>query len=328
MKGIQLSKYTANLSKYYGNNMLEDSFKNISKSKTILKYIDSYGWKNINDAYLKIPFKIFNTECSFDDICKIFYASPIMMDIHNHFERNYQYEIIRKLKNSMWRWEFADKSPQNWNIIVDAYNSIRSVKVDGFDITLDYTTYCNEKGYSKFSRTYLDGIFAFLIHYKGKHVMTIGFTILSNYKILLNQIQLVNKKGNRFLYKIKKNRIEWAIDLFHTFFKPFSLYLINGKDLAECIKQQYQCLLNESTENLQNAKKSYALNPKDSHNLWRLEYYSKIKKEYTKKIRTFKVFTFNHIINTYGANLKDYKRYRGLTKLKLRFNLIKRIKND
>lgn len=245
-----------------------------------------------------------------------------MMDINKKFEKNFNYEIIRKLSNSMWRWEMSYKSITSWNTIVDAYNCIRSVKIDNFDITLDYTTSCNEKGYSKFSRTYLDGVFAFLIHYNGEHVMTIGFTVLSNHRILINQVQLVKKHGNRFLFKMG-NRIEWSIDLFHTFFKNFNIYLIKGIDLSQSIYEQYKSQYDSNNYHLKKAKENLRLNPSNEYNNWAINHYSLQLKECKSKIDLFRERTYNHIIKVYGVNLNRYRRCSSIKKMQLRFNFIK-----
>src|SRR3546814_14926469 len=51
--------------------------------------------------------------------------------------------------------------------------------IEGLEVTLDYTNGYNEQGMGKHSRTPLDGVFAYLVQYKGEHVMILGFSIIN-----------------------------------------------------------------------------------------------------------------------------------------------------
>src|SRR3546814_1923886 len=64
----------------------------------------------------------------------------------------------------------------------------------------------------KHSRTPLDGVFAYLVQYKGEHVMTLGFSLINDRQILLQQVQLKNRTGNRWLFRFPENRLEFIID--------------------------------------------------------------------------------------------------------------------
>jgi hypothetical protein len=129
----------------------------------------------------------------------------------------------------MWRWSY---SKGTWNEIVDAYNALRTFTLNlgpDFDVVLDYTTYHNERGYSKHSRTFLDGAFGYLVTYKGKHVMTIGFSILAGKKVLIQQVQLKEPQGNRWLYKLGMHRTDFALEAMKRCFNGYQIYLVEGK---------------------------------------------------------------------------------------------------
>src|SRR3546814_5464994 len=119
---------------------------------------------------------------------------------HDAFDANPSHELLRKIKSSIWRWSLNDKSR---NEVVDAYAAIRSfdLGIEGLEVTLDYTNGYNEQGMGKHSRTPLDGVFAYLVQYKGEHVMTLGFSIINDRQILLQQVQLKNRTGNRWLFR-------------------------------------------------------------------------------------------------------------------------------
>jgi hypothetical protein len=157
-----------------------------------------------------------------------------MMDrsVVDLFESSAQHEIVWKIKNSMWRWGL---SKGTWNEVVEAYNRLRHFSFDrpDFELRLDHTTYYNEYGYGKYSRVYLDGVFAYLVYYKRKHVMTIGFSIQEKKQILIQQVQTTARKGNRWLYQLPSNRLEFVVELFQKNFPGYRLWVIDGSSLAE-----------------------------------------------------------------------------------------------
>lgn len=124
---------------------------------------------------------------------------------------------------------------------MDAYEGIRNFEmgIDGFELTLDCTTGYNEKGYSRETRTYLDGVFGFLVHWKSKHVMTIGFSIADNRRILLQQVQAKSKTGNRWMFKLPANRMEFIIDRLSQAFPLHQILIADGADYAKRSLTEY-----------------------------------------------------------------------------------------
>ena len=193
------------------------------------------------EHFYRLPLKVFRN-FSFDELCKIYYSTIFMMDesVRRRFETNPRYEVVRKIKSSMWRWGSGSGV---WNEVVDAYDNIRRfsfISDPDFEIRLDYSTYWNEFGYSKYSRTYLDGVFAFLVYFKREHVMTIGFSIMEKKRLLIQQIQSTRRTGNRYLYRLPPNRLEFVIDLFRKNFPGYALYVIDGGSLAEKTLADYR----------------------------------------------------------------------------------------
>lgn len=179
---------------------------------------------------------------SFDELCKLRYSTPIMMDgsVEKLFETSACHEVVRKIKSSMWRWGCGTGT---WNEIVDAYEGVRRFTFTDdpdFEIRLDHTTYFNEFGYAKYSRIFLDGVFAYLVYYKGVHALTIGFSILEKKQLLIQQVQSAKRTGNRYLYRLPKNRLEFVIDLFRASFPGFRLYVIDGQCLVEKTLADYR----------------------------------------------------------------------------------------
>ena len=248
MLGIDLSSLKEELHKV----PVHQNYKPINTIKDLKlravgweRYIEIKEGESVSSLeYYRIPLSLFNL-FSFDEFCKFVHSTIIMMheSVRNLFEENPQHEIFRKIRSSMWRWSH---SKSGWNEIVDAYNNLRNfsfINDTDFEIRLDHSTYFNECGCSKYTRTFLDGVFGLLIYYKGKHVLTVGFSILGGKRILVQQVQLVNRKGNRFLYKLPRNLIEFVIELFAKNFIGYKLYIVNGESLVGRIIGEYKdCL--------------------------------------------------------------------------------------
>lgn len=245
MKGLSLNTFQLDLHKVESDS--QSPIKKIYDFKAKLnswakKFEKEHGYKPYQtNRYYDLPLEAF-AEFSSDELCKLQYSSRIMMDktVRDLFDTDAQYTLVEKIENSIWKWSL---SRGTWNEIVDAYNNIRNFSFSdksGFELELDWTTGYNEFGYSKFSRTYIDGVFAFLVYYKSKHVMTIGFSILNDRRILIQQVQSAQRSGNRWLFKIPKNRIEFIIDLFLRNFPNYKLYLIDGACLVEKTLKDYR----------------------------------------------------------------------------------------
>lgn len=206
---------------------------------------------NFHTEYHRLPLYMF-TGFSFDELCKLYHSSFFMMSssVDDLFERDAQYEIVRKIKNSIWRWSSCSSM---WNEIVDGYNNIRNfvfIENQDFDIRFDYTVGCNQRGYSKYSRIFLDGVFGLLVYHKGVHVLTIGFSIGSNRQLYLQQVQLARRSGNRWLYKLPKKRLEFVIDRLRECFVGYTIHVIDGNKLVDISLDAYRYALQQRKDRL------------------------------------------------------------------------------
>jgi len=219
-----------------------DPYELLEEHREIL---EAEKWKFLEEIPLhNIPEFAFSN-FTFDQICKAQFSSFIQMDINHLFYRSWggkepdpRYELVRKLRNSMWH--YGRRMP-DWNTLVAAFERIPEFEFGNSDFhtTFDYTTGYNEYGTSKFIRYYLDGIFGYMVHYRGEHRLTIGFNISKNNKLLISQIQLVYGQGNRWLYKLPMNYFEYAIECIAETFPDFKLFLVEGNSLAARIRKSY-----------------------------------------------------------------------------------------
>lgn len=261
--GVPLDFYKQELS-HVSEEFDDDPIKTLSIESIIErlrvheKDIRHYRSLNDNDSFEKVVdwehsktrlHREWFSEFSFDELAKFWLSSTIQTQIHHLFQPSWddamslEHRLIGKIESSRWRW--GVEGGEKWNTLVDFHRAIRTFDfgIEGFEVRLDYSTYYNEKGWSEFSRTYLDGAFGYLIYYKGKHVLTIGFSLCKERHILIQQIQLKNPKGNRWLFKIKNLR-EHVIDrMFATFGtnfpNNFTFAVPDGWTLATSIRESY-----------------------------------------------------------------------------------------
>ena len=192
---------------------------------------DSTDWE-FKDAVGNLPLRAF-AGVTTDQLCKIRYSQFTMMDqsVEKAFETDPTLLTIRKIENSAWRWGMTKPA---WNEIVDAWDGIRSfdIGVPGMSATLDFTTGYNERGYSRHSRTYIDGVMAFLVHHRGKHVMTVGFSVAAGRRLLLQQVQLTSPRGNRWLFGLPRPRVEHVLDRLSSAFPRHRILVADGGEIV------------------------------------------------------------------------------------------------
>jgi len=236
MIGMVLSEITEKLFPVSSEEHLETpvvTIPNRMTKKVIAHLDDFYGGHDLAKIGHSLPFNLLQKLYSFDEICKIAYSSIYTMDdsVGKAMDEIPAFTLFKKIKSSMWRWGYRNN---DWNSVVRAWNGILAfdLGVEGFETTLDHTRWFHDYGPAEHSETYLDGVFAFLVHYRGEHVMTIGFSVTQT-AVLIQQIQLVKRKGNRWLYRYPHNRVEHAVGRFIEAFPEFDVCVASGKDIGK-----------------------------------------------------------------------------------------------
>ena len=161
--------------------------------------------------------------------------------------------IWAKIKSSIWRYGCV----KSYRLVARYFNHLRSLQVanPGFELRLTWSSHYNEFGPSVHFRRekslFLDGTFGVLVYYKGKHVLTIGIS-LARCGVLISQVQLREKKGNRWLYHIGQPYLEWAVGIIADAFKGVKLWLVEGNSTVKAIRLSYgniPCTMTQETEN-------------------------------------------------------------------------------
>jgi hypothetical protein len=212
------------------------------------------GWSNSRKELIDLcgilP-RQYLSELSFEDIAKIYWPRIVQMQrsVHEMFEHRAEYDLVRKLRNSMWHWgRCSSSNGKEWNTMVRAYHGIRQFDfgLSGFTARLDYSTHYNPRGYAQCSRVFLDGVFGFLVYHGDEHVLTIGFSVVQDDRLLVTQIQLVKPKGNRFLYKLPLHYVDYVLARLALAFPHFEIFLVDGGSLGKDELAQYRTGLESS----------------------------------------------------------------------------------
>ena len=203
---------------------------------------------------------------SFEEFMRYYFGSVIMLDaskeiidrreVSDREADRYDYVPLRDLGplenyEIIKRLGLAMRFDRDWNALVEAYNNLREFDfgVKDFSVKIDFTTSYGERGYTQSTidfphedRIFIDGRFAFFVYYKDKFVMTVGFNITSKKQVLINQVQLRRKKGNRFIYKIpyKMDRLDWILCRFYYAFPDWDICLVDGESLADSYVKEYK----------------------------------------------------------------------------------------
>jgi len=182
------------------------------------------------------------------EVLKATFTSNELSRIHNDMrwmaswcdEWEKENPVQAKIKSSIWRYGCLN----SYRLVTRYLNHLGSLKVEdpGFEVRLTWSSYFNEFGPAVHLRgekpLYLDGTFGVLVYYKGQHVLTIGIA-LARCGVLISQVQLREKKGNRWLYHIKRPYLEWAVGIIAEAFKGVKLWLVEGKSTVKAIRQSY-----------------------------------------------------------------------------------------
>lgn len=168
-----------------------------------------------------------------DQLCKLRFGlrRRLSAEVETHLAEDAATRLLHKIESSAWKWGLTQLG---WNEALDALDGIRGfdLGVEGLSVTLDHTPHTAPSGWSEHSQTYLDGVFALLVHHRGQHVMTIGFSITGGHRLLLQQIQLKRPRGNRWLFSLPANRVEFVVDRLRAAFPRHRILVADAADVG------------------------------------------------------------------------------------------------
>lgn len=222
------------------------------RNKNWLKPLDKsvlIGWLKEHGHDLKLfPLARF---CSFAEIARFAHEQTLGGELQSCLMKHPLHMFVRKLSISAEHWGSKDVS---WDELIKFHRLLTGfdVGLPGFEVTYDCTPRYLERGWSYYTgerqsgphdpktKPWLDGDIGLIISFNGEHVMTIGVAV-STAGLLVNQIQLLKKRGNRWLYKLPKPYFELMLERLHVACRAegIDLHLVTGVSLSESIKRHY-----------------------------------------------------------------------------------------
>lgn len=192
---------------------------------------DSFKW---NENWLHIPRDLLMKVFTFEECLKLQHGTVIASQFSYWFDENHSF--LRKILFAHWHYGCT----HGWNMFIDHLEGFKRLHTDlpDFDVRITHTRTVNQAAWAHDLRDlYLDASFGLLLYYKGEHVLTVGFAPMYR-GILVAQVQLRQKKGNRFLYKLPGHYIDVALDILARAFDG-PMWLITGESAVSAIRKAY-----------------------------------------------------------------------------------------
>lgn len=191
--------------------------------------LDLFQWNHEpNDNWHWMCQRDLAQEFSFEELVRLWFSLPVDCDVGRWVEK--EHFFVWKMRHVQFQF---GPYPQDLNDMVWLQNGLKNVKLPSgmkdFEVRITHTRAFNEQGSSEHSPTYLclDAPLALVLFYKGEHVLTIGFGAADR-SIFLAQVQLRSKRANRWLFKLPKNHLDFAIDLLRQAFNPEHFWIVDG----------------------------------------------------------------------------------------------------
>ena len=200
------------------------------------KHAHLFQWDNPrHSSWLDVPAAVLYEVFTFEECAKMWIGSFIMSRLSQYIDD--KHEFLRKVENTHWRYGFI----REWNLLARHMEGLKRLDfgVPDFEVRLVHTNPSCMQAWSVQIRTlYLDASLGVAIYYKGEHVLTTSFA-LTDEGVMVAQVQLRQKKGNRFLYKLPKPYVEMILDMYTRAFTEDQVFLVEGKSAAESVRNAY-----------------------------------------------------------------------------------------
>lgn len=200
----------------------------------IAEYYDSFCWDR---HWRNVPVDVLQQVFTMEELLRLWNGSVIMSGVSDWVDEAHPF--LRKIAYAHWHYS----SGRDWNLLVEHLAAFRRLRVDipGFELRLSWTRTINTAAWAEHLRDvrplYLDASFGLLLYCQGKHVLTVGFAPC-DYGIMVAQIQLREKKGNRWLYQLPGHYQDFALGILASAFHD-PLWLVTGASATEAIRRSY-----------------------------------------------------------------------------------------
>ena len=197
---------------------------------------DEFTW---DPYWLHVPYDVLRRAFTRDELIRFWFDSSIMSEVDkHHYEDD---DVIWKVQNVLWQYGVG----RDYKRFIECFQQLRRLSIDlpNFDLRITHTRATNLGAWAWHGRSkdqlpvYLDAALGVLLFYRGEHVLTIGFAVCER-GVLVAQVQLREKKGNRFLYKLPMPYLDLALDILRRAFGD-ELWLIEGVSAVNAVRLAY-----------------------------------------------------------------------------------------
>jgi len=190
-----------------------------------------------------------------EELIRLWHGCIFASELDEYFEEHEA--LVWKVRHALWRYGCSRDYPR----FVACHNGLGrlSIGLPNFAVRIVHTRSINTAAWAAQGRDkpiYLDASFGMLVYYRGSHVMTIGFAPSEN-GILVAQVQLREKQGNRFLYKLPMGYLDFALAVLQRAFPDDDLYLVTGTSTTAAIQAAYGKKTKPQAETLLRVERFY-----------------------------------------------------------------------
>lgn len=200
------------------------------------------------EHWTSIPFRVLQTAFSEAELLRVWNSGFFASHLDDYIKRHEF--ILWKVQNALWHYSYR----RSWNNLALLMKGLSKLSVDkpGFELRVSHSTAWNPLGRSyHHSDVFLDGALAFHLFYRGVLVLTVAFNPFANGEVGVVQIQLRQKKGNRFLYQLGAHYVDFALDILARAFGEDKLHIVDGKSAVAGVRASYgqsPCAIDEEAE--------------------------------------------------------------------------------
>jgi hypothetical protein len=192
---------------------------------------DSWTW---DSNWYDLPVKLLREIFTFEELARLWSASVIMSDLGRWIDE--EHPFLRKIAYAHWHYSGSN----DWNLLVDHLEAFKRLDagLPGFEVRITHTRTINQAAWSAHvDNLYIDASFGLLLYYKGQHVLTVGFAPTAR-GVVVAQVQLRSKKGNRFLYHLPHHYVDLGLDILRRAFGG-DLWLVTGQSAVNAVRAAY-----------------------------------------------------------------------------------------
>jgi len=207
------------------------------------------------DHWHYAPYELLARAFTREELIQLWHGCIFASALDEYFEEHEA--LVWKVRHALWRYGCS----RDYQRFVACYNGLGRLSIDlpDFAVRIVHTRSINTAAWAAQGRDnpiYLDASFGMLVYYRGSHVMTIGFAP-SESGILVAQVQLREKRGNRFLYKLPMGYLDFALAMLQRAFPDDVLYLVTGSSTAAAIRAAYGTKGNLAVETAERLTRFY-----------------------------------------------------------------------